>query len=220
MELTLPQTDQAFASIRGLVPVSQVAEASARPRMNMVLNERKVADHQKYLKQLQHMFVFMKEALPEAEHQHQLGTSNTEGSGQEHFPITLTGGGQDAEGNSVSYSAQVLMYPFGPNEPRQRAYREDRTSNRKAAHLLVLRQSPFFYPVLLERRKPAKKVSFDTRPGEKVEEGELFMVSEEEARRYVQRHLDMVRSSSIYTAQARSVLINGLSGSEVEEKEN
>lgn len=216
--LTVEQADQTFKSISQLIPVDQGAESSTRPRTNLVLDERKVADLHKTMKQLQHMIVFVKEALPEAENRHQFVPRNREGSGQEHFPITLTGGGQDAGGNPVSYSAQVIMYPFQPNDTRQRTYREDRVLNRKAADLTVLRQSPFFSSVLLERRRPTKKVSFSTRPGERIEEDELFMVSEEEARRSVQMLLDSVRNSGVRTVRPRRVLIVSFSGSEVKER--
>lgn len=148
------------------------------------------------------MFVFMKEALPQAENAHQFVPRSREGSGQEPFPITLTGGGRDAGGNPVSYSAQVMMYPFEHIESRQRAYREDSSSNRKAADLTALRQSPFFCPILLERRKLAKKVSFERRPGESIEEDAPVVTSEEEARRDVEKRLDAVRHPQTNTAAA------------------
>lgn len=165
------QSRRTFDNVRALIPHDGTLDRGVLPKWNYVLKKSKIMEYRKKLKEIQQMFLFMKQMMLEAQparHQSPSTTArdpNVAGPSH-HFPLTLSGEGMDENGRAVTYHATLVMKPTSQSETRGPTFnyvtsrlREETKKEesqetasqflRPPSYLSTLRQNPYFSPELL-----------------------------------------------------------------------
>jgi hypothetical protein len=139
------------------------------PKWNYVLKKSKIMEYRKKLKEIQQMFLFMRQMMLEAEPaRHQFPSTTARATNvagpSHHFPLTLSGQGMDENGRPVTYHATLVMKSTSPTETRgpiisyvkSRSRGKEKKDEESASsfprphsYLSTLRQNPYFSPELL-----------------------------------------------------------------------
>lgn len=149
--ITKQQSSKTFKDIERFIPSNGTLDRGSLRRWTYVLQKSEVTRHRKRLKQIQHMFIFMKEMMMEAQptgSNRSPYTARSNGS-----PIVLTGSGMDASGASVMYTATILMQPTNSvlTVPSPSSINGPNSAGPDKQSLSVLRQSPYFSTDLLQQ---------------------------------------------------------------------
>jgi len=171
-----------------------------RPRWSFALNKRKIAEHRKRLRQVQQMFVFIRDAMTQATPTDTPTTANASVGARGHQPVTLEGTGKDASGQPVSYSATLTIRPARPGRTPQSATKGhvggERSHGEQAKKaLLASRRSPYFSSDLISMPRPTQQQELNSieerKAKESTEKGEgdeehLELLSEQAAERHTE----------------------------------
>ena len=181
-----------MTSIRGLVPRDGILDKGIMPKWNYVLKKRKIDEHRRSLKEVQHTFVFVRQMMlwqsttPQSQAQASGATDISFAGASKHFPLTLLGQGTDETGQPVAFHAALVMKPLSPpdristdrraDEEVKKEYegkeRKDRTRlnlQEPPTYLKNLRQNPYFSPELL--KLPTMRYKRTSRTEEEVKKG-------------------------------------------------
>lgn len=200
--LTISQSTNTFTGIQELMPRNRGGAMGSKVKWDFVLKKSRIATHRRRLKEIQQMFIFVKDAMSHSDNI--CGAKATGGSGApSYLPILLTGTGRDCDGNPVSCSLKVTMLPAATSHRRGYARGPasgpvsggEKEEEESTKDLAILRQSPYFSAALSRDQRDSAAAGEEERKSFRVRESlsaTLEVVADDVAQREVDELLASV----------------------------